>query len=430
MNKFVIILIVILFLISDNLTAQSGWIQQNGNTNKHLSEVFFVNEQKGWIVTDSSKILSTTNGGLTWSQRTLPYYTPLNTVYFINENTGWVSGSYYYFVHSGVTYKTTNGGNNWIFMSYSGGQSIYFTNESTGYLAVDGSGDFESGGGIAKTTNGGLNWEGDYSHYAFNSVTFKNTDTGFAVGLYWDDTGHDTSSVFRTTNSGSTWEIMFRYNSYPVYSNALKDICVKGNNVWASGRSGSIIFSSDNGNNWSSQILPSQCNSIFFIDESTGWTVGNGYSDTSGIYKTTDSGENWLKQRLNFTCWLHSVTFINNNTGWSAGEYGVILKTTNGGLTFAENNFSMSPASYYLSQNYPNPFNPVTNLEFGISELGFVSLKVYDVLGKVVRTLVNENKSAGYYNVEFDGIDLPSGVYFYRLEAGEFVETKRMLLIK
>ena len=81
-------------------------------------------------------------------------------------------------------------------------------------------------------------------------------------------------------------------------------------------------------------------------------------------------------------------------------------------------------------QNYPNPFNPVSHLEFGISDLGFVSLKVYDVLGREIKTLVNEIKPAGTYKIEFDGSNFASGVYFYRLEAGGFVQTKRMVLIK
>ncbi len=88
------------------------------------------------------------------------------------------------------------------------------------------------------------------------------------------------------------------------------------------------------------------------------------------------------------------------------------------------------PAAYSLKQNYPNPFNPTTHLEFGISNLGFVSLKVYDVHGKEVATLVNENKQAGTYEVEWNGQGFASGVYFYRLEAGDFKETKRMLLVK
>jgi len=90
----------------------------------------------------------------------------------------------------------------------------------------------------------------------------------------------------------------------------------------------------------------------------------------------------------------------------------------------------MIPTEYSLTQNYPNPFNPVTHLEFGISKLGFVSLKVYDVLGREIKTLVNEIKPAGRFKIEFDGSNFASGVYFYRLEAGDFVQTKRMVLIK
>lgn len=85
---------------------------------------------------------------------------------------------------------------------------------------------------------------------------------------------------------------------------------------------------------------------------------------------------------------------------------------------------------YRLEQNYPNPFNPTTHLEFEISKLGFVSLKVFDVLGKEVKTLVSEIKPAGFYEVEFDGSNLASGIYFYKLESGNFIHTKRMILLK
>ena len=81
-------------------------------------------------------------------------------------------------------------------------------------------------------------------------------------------------------------------------------------------------------------------------------------------------------------------------------------------------------------QNYPNPFNPVSHLEFGISDLGFVSLKVYDAVGKEIATLVNEIKPAGRYEVVFDGSNLSSGIYFYKIEAGSFSAVKRMTLIK
>ena len=85
---------------------------------------------------------------------------------------------------------------------------------------------------------------------------------------------------------------------------------------------------------------------------------------------------------------------------------------------------------YSLSQNYPNPFNPTTKINFAIPSNGFVSLKIYDITGKEVMTLVNKNMNTGSYSVEFNGALMSSGVYFYKLESGNFVETKKMMLVK
>ena len=83
-----------------------------------------------------------------------------------------------------------------------------------------------------------------------------------------------------------------------------------------------------------------------------------------------------------------------------------------------------------MSQNYPNPFNPTTNIEFGITESGFVSLQVFDASGKEVAMLVNEIKPAGYYEITFNAIGLSSGIYFYTLRTGNFTSTKRMVLLR
>ncbi len=88
------------------------------------------------------------------------------------------------------------------------------------------------------------------------------------------------------------------------------------------------------------------------------------------------------------------------------------------------------PIEFNLSQNYPNPFNPITTIKYKIPELNFVTLKVYDVLGREVTILINEEKPIGSYEVEFNATNLPSGVYFYSLQAGSFVETKKMVLMK
>jgi hypothetical protein len=88
------------------------------------------------------------------------------------------------------------------------------------------------------------------------------------------------------------------------------------------------------------------------------------------------------------------------------------------------------PTEYNLAQNYPNPFNPTTTIRYSVPEDGLVQMKIYDLAGKEVMSLVNENKTAGNYEVKFNGASLASGIYFYRINVGKFVQTKRMVLVK
>ena len=88
------------------------------------------------------------------------------------------------------------------------------------------------------------------------------------------------------------------------------------------------------------------------------------------------------------------------------------------------------PQTFCLMQNYPNPFNPITTIQYQLSEHCLVSLKIYDLLGKEVAVLVHENKTPGVYTAEWNGADLASGIYFYRLQAGDHMETKKLVLQK
>jgi len=119
--------------------------------------------------------------------------------------------------------------------------------------------------------------------------------------------------------------------------------------------------------------------------------------------------------------------------GWDI--YGKITGWDWNGVTSITDNGNSLPEKFVLSQNYPNPFNPVTKIKFNIPCIGanrcsHVQLKVYDILGNEIATLLNEEKPAGNYSIDFDAGNLPSGVYFYRLKAGEFVETKKMILLR
>jgi hypothetical protein len=94
------------------------------------------------------------------------------------------------------------------------------------------------------------------------------------------------------------------------------------------------------------------------------------------------------------------------------------------------NHFPAYPTNYELIQNYPNPFNPVTKISYTLPSESMVELKVYNILGQRVTILVSEKKPAGFYEVDLNAADLPSGVYMYRIQAGNFVETKKMLLVR
>ncbi len=130
-----------------------------------------------------------------------------------------------------------------------------------------------------------------------------------------------------------------------------------------------------------------------------------------------------------------SYSFVDENL--SMGKYQYRLKQIdfNGSFEYSDIvEVDIAPAVFALTQNYPNPFNPSTSIQYAISSRQFVTLKVYDILGKEVITLVNEEKAAGQYEVEFNpesSIKNPaSGIYYYQLRAGNYVETKKMILMK
>ncbi len=124
-----------------------------------------------------------------------------------------------------------------------------------------------------------------------------------------------------------------------------------------------------------------------------------------------------------------------NGTGIVVGSVGfkniLGLAFAETGVTSIEDDVNLTvPTEFSLEQNYPNPFNPTTTIKFQIPGLSFVTLKIYDVLGNEVATLVNEEKPVGSYEIQFDASNHSSGIYFYKLHAGDFAETKKMLLLK
>ena len=168
--------------------------------------------------------------------------------------------------------------------------------------------------------------------------------------------------------------------------------------------------------------------SICFTGIDEGWAVG----ESGIILETMDGGITWISQTSGTLNPLSSVFFTDSSTGWAVGGNGTIIKTTNGGVSFVEEHLKevITPAKFLLSQNYPNPFNPSTRICYSIPSQSKVTIKVFDVIGNEITILVNEEKQAGSYEVEWNPGDFPSGVYFYQLKAGEYINTKKMILLK
>ncbi|MBS1493247.1 MAG: T9SS type A sorting domain-containing protein [Bacteroidetes bacterium] len=287
-------------------------------------------------------------------------------------------------------------------------------------------------------------------------------------GIMYGDPVGGRWTIFKTTNAGSTWDSTGCYlpqaASEAGWNN---DMCIIGNNVWFGTNNSRAYYSSNYGANWTAQTTGeagASGSDVFFNNATTGlyggaalklstnggttWAAnaGTGTGNYSGI--TGDGNSSFWTVRFSAAIGYSS----NNGTTWStaytttAGTVNDITRSRTGLLIYGcksngqivkygvttgvtpVNNELVS--DYSLKQNYPNPFNPSTNISFAIPQNGFVSLKVYNMLGKEVATLVNGNLNSGTYNYNFNASNLASGMYFYKLEAGNFTETKKMILVK
>ena len=440
MKKILLVLIVLLSY-TYNIHPSPGWFSQNSSVNKTFFDVYFINELTGWAVGDTGIIVKTTNGGINWFQQYDPNNIDLLAVRFINENIGWAVGGEYYYnpfnVEYAVIIKTTNGGTNWVIQfSTATGNRFYdlsVTDSNTAYATHFGSdiSGFVSSGGIFKTTNGGINWYGISDpnlgmNYGYKTIDFINQTTGWSMGLYTSCT-MSMRRIIKTTNRGLNWSIIRQDSAslgmvnmyfsqmrfFDTLNGYLLDGCLKR--------------TTDGGYNWintdSTSTRLSQ--GYFFVNNDTGWIVGH-----NSIKRTDNGGINWSSQNTSSVATLNSVYFINKNTGWVVGSNGTILKTITGGLTSVKQISTLIPEKSSLLQNYTNPFNPVTTITYNISSSGDVDLKVFDISGREITTLVNENQTPGKYEIAFDATSMPSGVYFYKLQAGDFVETRKMVVLK
>jgi hypothetical protein len=234
------------------------------------------------------------------------------------------------------------------------------------------------------------------------------------------------SGVFLSTNNGTSWA---QVNSGLTHRN-IWSLAAYDTNIFAVTDSGGFV-STNCGTSWT----PMESDLIRMVILCLGGDGTNiikaigRRSLPNGIFSSTNNGTTWIEADsglyLPVTCLTADATNL-----YAGTNDGVWFRPVSELFTSVGTSSAQSPTAFELFQNYPNPFNPTTKIQFTIVNRQLTTIKVFDLLGKEVATLVNEVKEPGTYTVQFDGSKLPSGVYFYRLQAGNFVQTKRILLLK
>jgi photosystem II stability/assembly factor-like uncharacterized protein len=388
-------------------------------TSSRLNTIYCVSDSIYYAGGNSGVIIKTTNGGKDWFNQQSGVSNFICSIKFLNISTGFAVTPLY-------VLNTSNGGNNWNILYSSSGynEDIMFLDENMGFVAG-------RNGLFMKTNNGGNNWS--YitlnNSLTYTSICFINQQTGFVLGLDWS--ASNVPTVFKTTNGGINWT---SYNG-PTYGNDI--YFINESTGITVGRSGEIYRSTNGGTIWNKCTSPTNYDlkSVAFINEKTGYISGMG---NIGLLKTTNSGLSWILEFANLGSEDMNMWNISSYNGVAVfvGDYGLIKSTRQEGGIIVKKINSNIPSSFSLSQNYPNPFNPSTTIGYKVKSYQVIKLVVYDILGKKVATLVNEKQSPGTYEVKFPNvqsanIQLPSGVYFYTLFAdGNLVETRKMVLIK
>jgi photosystem II stability/assembly factor-like uncharacterized protein len=403
-----------------------SWTQKNKSlTWKDFYALDFVNENIGWAATagnnfndDVNVILKTNNGGVDWNIVYSDSFISYLDMDFVTDQTGFVISNNY--IDSNYTIdRTLDGGFTWNSTQFGDAEldRIFFTDTENGWAVGSNNSDLF----IVHTSNSGIDWVQqsniNYSGGSLNNLHFYNSQYGFAVG--------DNGIIIKTTDGGNSW-VSAQGNSNWTYFE-MTGVFMSGlTDCWVVGSPYvdfiSIGHTTDGGETWDITSLPSYyqfSGDILFINQSVGYCLRN-YSG----FKTTDGGTTWTE--LDYPTFIKRMVFINQGTGWAAGSRGTIFKYYDSNARVDEGTIT----KFLLEQNYPNPFNPSTKISWQVPVGSWQTLIVYDVLGNEIATLVDEFKSAGNHKIEWNAADLSSGVYFYQLKTKNFIETKKMILMK
>ena len=355
-------------------------------------------------------------------------------VFFLNRNLGWAPSWETSTLPAGTKLlKTTDGGQSWINPHLPEedifSQCVLFLDSLNGWM-----------GGkpqpIVRTTDGGLSWtdaeidSSVFSDLPVYDIQFYNSRFGYASGGVIDCCG----IIWWTTDGGDYWYVLDTpYVALePIYQLHINDsinVLGVGGDFESFGFGVGMIRTSDGGVTWEFEYIgvSGVAWDIDFRTDNEAWSPLGG--EEKLIY-SLDSGSTWIRIPSPDSTIIFDMIFPDSLHGFAVGRGGAIIKYIPPIISFAKEIEEGSSESFSLFQNYPNPFNPSTTISYSILQDGHVTLKVYDILGNEVASLVDEEKQSGLFNVEFNASNLSSGVYYYQLKIGEFTFTKKLVLMK
>jgi len=398
-----------------------SWAAQTSGTTSLLYTVSAVSNLVGWAGGAAGVVRKTVNGGTTWTDGNTTPGVISGDIYNIYA---WSANDAICTTSPAATfiYKTTNGGTTWTQVyTLAGGfiNALQMVSPTVGY----GVGDPVAGKWtVVKTTDAGSTWARMATEPAVigGDAGWNNSFVAIGSDLWFGTNG---TKVYHSSDAGLTWAFAATtgtLNTYAVHYNSLTTGLAGGT---------AMVKSTNGGTSYSAAAAPGTAGNLngIYGAGSDWWAIRSG----TEVFRSTNGATSWASAYTQTGATFQDIDLVvvaGCPQGWVVGSAGVIAKmsTTTGVSSIGVE----VPESFLLKQNYPNPFNPTTNINFSIPKSGLVSLKVYDMVGKEVATLINEVKNAGNYLVGFNAANLPSGAYFYRLESGSFVETKKMLLIK
>lgn len=399
----------VIFLISlANLVfAQNSWnlIQTFSD---ELQCIVIKDSQNGFIgLYDSgSKILSTTNGGNTWEDLNIQgMNASIWKIIFVNNDFGIGVGS------GGTTIISTNGGQTWVADNIGDTLDLRSITYNDGKLFA-----CSIGSKIYKSVDNGINWIPiDTPAFILWDIAFATDSVGFGVGLY--------NTSIKTTDGGENW-----FSIPPIIQDrSMFSIKFINQNIGYVVGGSEITKTIDGGNNWIPKYNAGgeQLNDITIFGNNIAWVVGS-----DKILKTIDTGENWIQQTFSPYHYLLSANCIDSLVCYAIGGEGSLYKTTDGGgITSIEEDMPKLK-NFQLYQNYPNPFNPTTTISFFLPKAEEVIITIFDINGRKIKIILNGKFGPGKHSIKFDAQRLASGIYYYRIKAGNFSDSKKFLYIK